>query len=90
MGDINSVLFDYIHLLKDYLIHFQIVPKRRDLLSTRGEAERSEAKIKYRKSYFVNRKSYILQSPIIRIFVFIQYPFDVKKIDRSIRQGFKI
>ena len=50
MGDINSVLFDYIHLLKDYLIHFQIVPKRRDLLSTRGEAERSEAKIKYRKS----------------------------------------
>jgi len=90
MGDINSVLFNYIQLLKDYLIHFQIVPKRRDLLSTRGEAERSEAKIKYRKSYFVNRKSYTLQSPIIRVIIFLQNSFDVKKINRSVREFFKI
>ena len=49
MGDINSVLFDYIQLLKDYLIHFQIVT-----FQNRPEAKPNGAKL---KSNIVNRTS---------------------------------
>lgn len=49
MGDINSVLFDYIQLLKDYLIHFQIFKLVHFQIGTfqnRPEAKPNGAKLK--------------------------------------------
>ena len=59
MGDINSVLFDYIQLLKDYLIHFQIFKLVHFQIGTfqnRPEAKPNGAKL---KSNIVNRTSQI-------------------------------